>query len=158
MSGRRRFLLGALASLATTTLIPSPLLADPTPALLQAPALPPPPAGKGLIVFYREWAWSGAVYSYPIREGKAVIGHLPVATWFVVPAEPGWHTYSVWGRHDGMQIKIEAGQTYFVQCEIGMGDGSFRSTLTPTQEWRFDAVVAKPGRSQPQTQPAGPPN
>jgi hypothetical protein len=142
VSGRRGFL-GALATLAAATLIPGRLLADPP------QALPQPPAGKGLIVFYREWAWSGAVYSYPVREGKAVIGRLPVATWFVVPAAPGWHTYSVWGRHDGMQIKIEAGQTYFVQCEIGMGDGSFRSTLTPTQEWRFDAVAAKLGQTQP---------
>ena len=149
MSGRRRFLLGALASFGAATLIPGTVLADASPSRPQPPALPQPPAGKGLIVFYREWAWSGAVYSYPVREGRAIIGRLPVSSWFVVPAEPGWHTYSVWGRHDGMQIKIDAGQTYFVQCEIGMGDGSFRSTLTPTQEWRFDAVAAKLGQTRP---------
>jgi len=145
VTGRRRFLTGVLASLPIAALISGPALSDP-PA-----AVPPPPPGKALIVFYREWAWSGAVYSYPVREGKVVIGRLPVSSWFVVPVEPGWHTYSVWGRRDGMQIQIEAGQTYYVNCEIGMGDGSFRSTLTPTQEWRFDAVVAKLGQTQPTT-------
>jgi hypothetical protein len=143
VTGRRRFLAGAFASLPAAALLPGLARADP-PA-----ALPQPPPGKALIVFFREWAWSGAVYSYPIREGKTVIGRLPVSTWFAVPVEPGWHTYSVFGRHDDMPIRTEAGQTYYVNCELGMGDGSYRSTLTPTQEWRFDAVAAKLGQVQP---------
>lgn len=120
-----------------------------TPALAGAPVdVGEPPPGQALIVFFRRWAWGGGAVPYMVREGERDVGALPNANYFVVAVQPGWHTY--WVRSEKkvpMNIETEAGEVYYVQCELGTGWLLYQPMLTPSEQRVFDELSASLHRS-----------
>ncbi len=109
-----------------------------------------PPPGKGQIVFFRRWYWGGGANTYMVREGEREIGRLPNSNYFIAAVDPGWHTFTVKAeKHVDMQIEIEAGETYYVLCELGTGWILYQPMLTPTEQRVFDEISAKLTLSTP---------
>lgn len=108
------------------------------PALAEPPAIPDPPPGKALVVFYRTWAYPGGALSFTVHEGPADVGLLSPGTYFTALADPGWHTYTVRAeRHADMQIDLEADETYYVRFELGTGWLLYQPSLVPTEQWQW---------------------
>lgn len=100
----------------------------------------PPPAGKGMVVFFRTHAPGVGCM---VREGRgAAEAHLSKLTnnrYFVHVAEPGPHRY--WAKNlskDGVNLEIEPGETYFVRCDIAIGMMSSNPNLAPSSAEAFD--------------------
>ncbi len=135
---RRLALLGVAAMLAAP------------PALAEGPIdVGEPPAGKALIVFFRRWGWGGGAVPFMVREGESDVGALANANYFVIVADPGWHTY--WVRSEKkvpMNIELEADETYYVQCEMGTGWLLYQPMLMPSEQRVFDELSATLHRSK----------
>ncbi|MFZ5670517.1 MAG: DUF2846 domain-containing protein [Pseudomonadota bacterium] len=132
---------------------PAPAEAPAAPADPAVPAASPvaadgtvaaPPAGKGQIVFFRKSALAGAAISFKVRENDVELGKLSVGRYFVVPVEPGEHTYIVHSEaKDILTFEVEAGETYFVEGTITVGIIAGRPNLTPSSEAAFKAAFPK---------------
>ena len=101
-----------------------------------------PPPGKGQIVFFRKGAYAGFVDSYMVRDEAGEVGRLYSGSYFVVAVEPGLRTYMVRAEAKRrMQIFIDAGETYYVICELGAGGIIlYQPDLTPSEQWLFTRV------------------
>ena len=96
-----------------------------------APAIPPPPAGMGQVVFYRS-SRMGALISCRVHENGEVVNRLPPGKYFVHQTTPGPHEFSVRSEaRDTLRLEVEEGETQFVRCAIGMGIGVGRPNLSP---------------------------
>jgi len=83
-----------------------------------------------------------------VREGQgAAETHLSKLTsnrYFVYYANPGAHHY--WAKNltkDDINLEIEAGETYFVKCEIAIGLMSSGPDLSPSDAVEFERYKAK---------------
>jgi len=109
----------------------------------------PPPAGKGQVVFFREKKFKGAAIHFKVREGDAEVGKLGSGDYFVVPVDPGSHTYAAQTEaKDDLTIQVEAGHTYFVQASISMGFLAGHPNLSATDEASFVALSDRLERKQ----------
>jgi hypothetical protein len=106
----------------------------------------PPPPAKGQIIFYRP-PGSGPL-GCMVREGEGPAEvHLSKLTgkkYFAHYADPGVHRY--WAKNlskDGITLEVEAGETYFVKCEIAIGMMSSNPNLSPSTLADFEAVKDK---------------
>lgn len=126
--------------------------AAPAPATVNATAnglIAPPPAGKGQVVFFREKKFKGAAIHFKVREGDAELGKLGSGDYFVVPVDPGSHSFAVQTEaKDNLDIKVEAGQTYFVQASISMGFLAGHPHLAASDEASFVALADRLERKQ----------
>jgi hypothetical protein len=103
-----------------------------------APAIAPPPAGMGQVVFYRS-SRMGMLVSCRVREGDTVVNRLPPGKYFVQVTTPGAHEYNVRSEaRDSLRLEVEEGETYYVRCAIGMGIGVGRPNLSPQSREDFD--------------------
>ncbi|HMG46316.1 MAG TPA: hypothetical protein VK614_02500 [Allosphingosinicella sp.] len=103
-----------------------------------APAIPPPPAGMGQIVFYRS-SRMGMLVSCRVREGDTVVNRLPPGKYFIQVTTPGAHEYNVRSEaRDNLRLEVEDGETYYVRCAIGMGIGVGRPNLSPQSREDFE--------------------
>ena len=122
------------------------------PATVNATAnglIAPPPAGKGQVVFFREKKFKGAAIHFKVREGDAELGKLGSGDYFVVPVDPGSHTFAVQTEaKDNLDIKVESGQTYFVQASISMGFLAGHPHLAASDEASFVALSDRLERKQ----------
>ena len=99
-----------------------------------APAVAPPAAGMGQIVFYRS-SRMGMMISCRVREGEQVVNRLPPGKYFILQASPGVHEYTVSGQgEDLLRLEIEEGETQYVRCEVNSG----QSNLSPQSREDFD--------------------
>lgn len=106
-------------------------------------AIPAPPAGKGLVVFYRPGSMFGAALGCTVHEGGQELARLGSGKYYTVVAEPGTHQYFTEGEAtDKINVEVEADETYFVRCNIGMGVMSGRANLSPADAATF-ATKAK---------------
>ncbi len=85
-----------------------------------------PQPGKAMVVFYRPGSLMGVAMGCTVREGqgeaKVEIARLGSGKYWVHAADPGKHDYRTEGeRSDLVSLNVEAGQTYFVKCVIGVG-------------------------------------
>ncbi len=107
-----------------------------------------PPPGKALIVFYRKRDYPGSAISYAVREGDSKIGVLEIGTYFLVTADPGLHTYSMRSeRRSDMQIRVEAGEVYYVRFALETGWVLYQPTLEPSEQRLFDQTSVHLRRS-----------
>lgn len=105
---------------------------------------PPPPSGKGQIVFFRKGGFVGSAISCAVHENGAKVSSLPPGRYFVHAADPGIHNYSVKSEAtDTLRLEVETGETYFAQCSIGMGVFAGRPNLSPATDQDFAARAAK---------------
>ncbi len=103
-----------------------------------APAIPPPPAGMGQVVFYRSSRMGWAI-SCRVKEGEQVVNRLPPGKYFIHVTTPGAHEYTVRSEaRDLLRVEVEEGETQYVRCAIGMGIGLGRPNLSPQSREDFD--------------------
>lgn len=108
-------------------------------------AIPPPPEGQGQVVFFRKGGFIGSAISCAVHENGAKVSSLPPGRYFVQPATPGIHSYSVRSEAtDTLRMEIEPGETYFAECKIGMGIVAGRPNLSPSDQQAFAKRKLKP--------------
>jgi hypothetical protein len=118
---------------------PAPVASVPNASLIG-----PPPPGKGQIVFFRSWNILGAAISYIVREDKFELGEVTIGSYFVVPVDPGTHTYTVHSEaKDNLTLEVDAGETYYVQGSVGAGFLVGRPHIAPSDEATFDRMAKK---------------
>ena len=111
--------------------------------------IPPPPEGKGQIVFFREKKFAGAGIRYKVREGETELGKLSSGSYFVVPVEPGAHQYVVHSEaKDVLNIEVEPGETYYVIGTVTMGFVAGHPNLSPSDQATFDGMFDKLKRAE----------
>jgi hypothetical protein len=106
--------------------------------------LPPPPTGKGQVVFFRRSAFKAIAMTYSVREGDKVVGTLGNGSYFVLTADPGPHEYRVISDiRDVLHMEVEAGETHYVQeiADIGVFVG--KVTLAPSDADTFKGMKLK---------------
>jgi len=132
-------LIGAAAALASPALAQDAATA-PQAAVDQsgAPAIAPPPAGMGQVVFYRPGGMGGLV-SCRVSEGDKVVNRLPPGKYFIQTATPGVHEYSVHSEaKDVLRVNVEEGETQYARCNINMGLFVGRPNLSTQDRADFD--------------------
>jgi len=150
----------AMAQDAGTAAAPQPA-AQANPAPAAAPAaepvvtaianglIAPPPPGKGQIVFFREKKFAGAALRFKVREGETELGKLSNGVYFVVPVDPGSHTYSVHTEaQNNFTLDVKPGETYFVKAGISMGFFAGHPNLASSDEASFQAMSDRLERVQ----------
>jgi hypothetical protein len=103
--------------------------------------IPPPPTGKGQVVFFRRRTLLGTAQWFKVRENGKALGKLTNGAYFVEVADPGVHTYTATFEpelKDHLRLEVDPGETYFVEgtttnaLVIGAAD------LTPSSKEAFD--------------------
>lgn len=80
--------------------------------------IPPPPAGKGQIVFYRTGTIMGAALGCSVNEGGQKISSLGAGRYFILVTEPGRHEYTVKSEaKDSLALEVEADETQYAMCK-----------------------------------------
>jgi hypothetical protein len=154
----RQFILPAALLVATAAF--SPALAQdgqaaaPAPAAEAAPAatgkVPPPPAGKGQVVFFRPSNMMGMALSFSVHEGDEGIAKLGNGSYSVFVTDPGTHLFTIQGEvTDKLTLEIEPGETYYVKQTIGVGVVAGRPRLTPAEQGEFDRLKLKVSTKKP---------
>ena len=104
----------------------------------------PANSGSAAVVFYRPWKFVGGGMGFIVREGTTELGKLRAGKFFVLQVTPGKHTYVVHsGASDDLTIDADAGETYYIEGEIGMGVIVGRPHIKPSDKAAFEAVKAK---------------
>ena len=112
--------------------------------------VPPPPAGKGQVVFFRPERLAGWAVSFSVREGDKGVAKLTNGTYYVQVTDPGVHEYNVsFETRDNLRLEVEEGETYYVLQAIGMGIVAARPNMTPSTEDAFQEKQLKPTKAKP---------
>lgn len=118
-----------------------------TPAAKPPPTpldLPAPPAGKGLVVFYRKPLFSLVPFNWIVREGKTEVCQMEAGTYCAAAVDPGDHTFEVHSEvKNDLTLEVDAGETYYVIGTITMGMIINRPNIAPADKAQFDALSAK---------------
>lgn len=111
--------------------------------------VPAPPEGMGQVVFFRP-SGQGFLLGCTVHEGESEVGRLGNGKYFVHPTTPGAHEYRVQSEAtDRLNLEVEAGETEYVRCSIGMGIMVGRPNLSPATDTEF-ATASR--RLRPQRQ------
>ncbi|MBI3438937.1 MAG: hypothetical protein HY054_09890 [Proteobacteria bacterium] len=111
-----------------------------------------PPAGKGMVVFFRPMRFVGAALAFTTREGETILGSIGNGRYIAIAADPGVHSYNIRGG-ETIRIEVEPGETYYLQLNIAMGLLSGRGVLAPSDKATFEAHPLQPSRDQAHAQP-----
>jgi hypothetical protein len=100
--------------------------------------IPPPPAGKGQVVFFRRSAM-GFALGCQVNENGQRVSALGAGRYFTTVVEPGPKTYMVSSEaKDVLNIEVEPDETQYVNCKIKMGIMVGRPNLAPSTKAEFD--------------------
>ncbi|MFY7837897.1 MAG: DUF2846 domain-containing protein [Novosphingobium sp.] len=125
--------LGGALTVASTLYAPGAIAADGAPVVI-----PPPPAGKGQIVFYRTGTIMGAAMGCAVNEKGQKISSLGSGRYFILVTEPGRHEYTVKSEaKDVLALEVESDETQYAMCKIKMGIMAGRPDLRPSTEAEF---------------------
>lgn len=128
------------ATLALAFIMPVAAVAAPQDAAIVTKSGPlgQPGAGMGQVVFFRPGSLMGAALGCTVHEGTKQVARLGSGKFYVVAVEPGTHTYNTPGEaKDEITLEVEAEETYFVRCNIGMGVMAGRANLSPSDREAF---------------------
>ena len=107
-------------------------------------ALPRPPPGQGLVVFFRPKSLMGTGQWFNVREKGSALGKLTNGAWFAVPAAPGIHAYTAKTEpefDDSLRLNIDPGETYFVEGVLTKGVVLGVAGLSPSDRGAFDKAA-----------------
>lgn len=116
-------------------------------------ALTPPPRGEGQVVFFRARSPLGIGRWFTVRESGKALGKLGNGSYFIQVATPGLHTYTTRLEpelKDHLTLKVDAGETYFVEGALTGGLVLGAADLLPSSPERFEKAAKD-------LKPAGPP-
>jgi len=108
--------------------------------------VPPPPPGMGQVVFFREKSLAGAGLWFNVREHGQALGKLANGAWLVMPMRPGVHSFTAVSEpefKDSLTLKVDPGETYFVEGLMTHGVVIGVADLTPSNKARFDALSGR---------------
>lgn len=109
-------------------------------------AVPPPPAGQGQVVFFREKSLLGSGQWFKVREAGKELGKLTNGAYFVHITGPGVHSYTAKSEpemKDRLRLEVDPGETYFVEGALTKGLVIGVADLLPSTRARFDKVARK---------------
>lgn len=136
MNNKSRYLFGALAA-ATVALSPAAAGAKEAKKPVDPIVIPPPPAGKGQIVFFRPGGM-GFALGCSVNEKGGKISSLGAGKYFVMVTEPGRHEFTVKSEaKDVLALEVESDETQYAKCRIKMGIMVGRPDLAPATEAEF---------------------
>lgn len=108
------------------------------PLVTKSGTLPAPQPGKAQVVFFRPGSIMGAALGCTVHEGEAEVARLGSGKYYAISAEPGKHEYFTEGEvTDKLALEVEADETYFVKCKIGMGVVAGRANISPADRAAF---------------------
>ena len=103
-----------------------------------------PPAGQGLVVFFRPSKFTGAAIGIFVMENGTQLAKLSNGNYFALPVAPGAHAFAADKKgKDVTNLEVEAGETYFLSGNITMGMMKGKPNLTPSDATAFEAVMGK---------------
>jgi len=103
--------------------------------------VPPPPPGRGQVVFFRAKSLLGTGQWFNVREGGKALGKLTNGAYFVEITTPGLHTYTAQTEPeftDRLKLKVDAGETYFVSGALTKGVVIGAANLEPSDRGMFN--------------------
>lgn len=103
-----------------------------------------PPPGHGQVVFFRPKSVLGVGQWFNVRENGKALGKLTNGAYFVQVTSPGLHTYSARLEpelKDHLTLKVDAGETYFVEGGLTGGLVLGAAALSPSTRERFDKAA-----------------
>lgn len=103
--------------------------------------VPPPPPGRGQVVFFRAKSLLGTGQWFNVREGGKALGKLTNGAYFVEITTPGLHTYTAQTEPeftDRLKLKVDVGETYFVSGALTKGVVIGAANLEPSDRGMFN--------------------
>jgi hypothetical protein len=103
-----------------------------------------PAKGAGQVVFFRKKSLLGTGQWFNVREDGKALGKLTNGAWFVQAESPGSHTFTAKTEpefKDRLTLKIDAGETYFVEGVLTHGVVIGIADLTPSDRAAFNAAA-----------------
>jgi len=101
--------------------------------------IPPAPADKAQVVFFRTGAYAGAATWFKVRENDAELGKLSNQSYFVALLDPGAHTFtSATENKTHLKMELDAGETYYVRGTLQMGVLLYEVNLAPADQDLFE--------------------
>jgi len=101
--------------------------------------IPPPPAGKSQVVFFRTGAYAGAATWFKVRENGAELGKLSNQSYFVAVLPPGPHTFTAATENQTkLKLELDDGETYYVRGTLQMGILMAEPNLAPADQVLFE--------------------
>lgn len=128
-----------IATATALALTPQAALAGKEAAVIAAP-----PAGKGQVIFYRPGSLMGAAIRCTVRRDGAMVGRSNNGKYFAYVTEPGTAKFTTATEAtDTINLEVEADETQYVRCKIGMGVMAGRPNLIPSTKEEFDTKATK---------------
>ena len=96
------------------------------------------------MVFFRPKALLGVGKWFNVREDGKALGKLTNGAYFVQATAPGTHTFTATTEpefKDKLTLKIDAGETYFVEGTLTHGVVIGIADLTPSDRGAFNAAA-----------------
>lgn len=109
-------------------------------------AIAAPPRGQGQVVFFRPKSLTGVGQWFKVREDGKELGKLSNGAYFVEAVRPGVHTYTARLEpelKDHLKLKIDAGETYFVEGALTGGLLLSAADLSPSTYDQFEKAAGK---------------
>jgi hypothetical protein len=106
--------------------------------------IPAPAKGTGQVVFFRKKSLLGTGQWFNVREEGKALGKLTNGAWFVQAEPPGSHTFTAKTEpefKDRLTLRIDAGETYFVEGVLTHGVVIGIADLTPSDRSTFNAAA-----------------
>jgi hypothetical protein len=107
-------------------------------------AIPPPPEGRGQVVFFRPKSRLSVGEWFNVREDGQALGKLTNGTYFIQVTPPGVHTYTAKLEpelKDHLRINVDSGETYFVEGAVTGGLVIGAADLSPSTRERFNKAA-----------------
>jgi hypothetical protein len=137
----------AVEAAAATTEAAAEDVAAPVVAAVEAAAdmaKPVAAPATGKLVFFRKSSTWGWAISCAVFENGLKVSSLSPGRYFEIDAVEGIHQYSVRSEAtDTLRIEVEAGETYYNECSMGMGTVVYRPNLSPVDEARWNEKKGK---------------
>ena len=108
--------------------------------------LPDPPPGMGQVVFFREHTLLGSGQWFNVRDDGETLGRLNNGAFFIAPVPAGLRAFTARTEpefNDQLTLKIDPGETYFVEAVLTKGVVIGVPNLTPSDRARFDALSSQ---------------
>ena len=106
----------------------------------------PPPSGLGQVVFFRPKSVMGTGQWFNVRENGQALGKLSNGAYFIQTETPGPHSYTAVLEpelKDKLTLRIDAGQTYFVEGTLTAGLVLSAADLQPSSVDKFNKSASK---------------